>query len=567
MDNTTPDTPEQPDATAGPISPSAPGSDEAWLPSLIGDRMPDPPRPEGASFGGDLPDPPPAEESGAAGDVADTAPMNPEPAHPQMLDPEAEDPEPWQRQPAAEDQDRSADPAPGHDAWGAAAPPPPWSPPLVPTPDPPPATPPVTPNPDQWPGSGQPSPTQPLPAVGAHYPDPVRTHRPLYEYPIYDEPAPAVPEEPTKRRRWPVAALALISGLLGAGLMVAALWAGGVLDNEPAASSATVPGSTVVQRITEIVNAEGGGDAVAIAVGRKVVPSIVTVEVGFNGGTDFQAFASGSGVVLSSDGRIITNDHVIEEAEEIRVIFQDGRIYGAQLVGTDAVTDLAVLQIDATNLTAIEIGSTESLQIGETTIAVGNPLGLEGGASLTVGVLSAFNRRVDLSLDQALFGMLQTDAPITQGSSGGALVDKQGRLIGITTAIGVSSAGAEGIGFATPVELVTRITDEIIEIGSVRHAFLGVTGESYIEEGPDGVMRPGGALLAAFVGEISAAEDAGLEVGDRIVAVDGEEIRTMQDLINLLRLYRVGEAIEFDIIRDGEQLTAAVTLGERPADL
>jgi serine protease Do len=226
-----------------------------------------------------------------------------------------------------------------------------------------------------------------------------------------------------------------------------------------------------------------------------------------------------------------------------------------------------VLEIDATNLPAIEIGSTTELQIGETTIAVGNPLGLEGGASLTVGVLSAFNRRVDLSVDQALFGMLQTDAPITQGSSGGALVDKQGRLIGITTAIGVSSAGAEGIGFATPVELVTRITDEIIETGSVRHAFLGVTGESYIEEGADGVMRPGGALLASFVGDVSAAEEAGLEVGDRIVAVDGEEIRTMQDLINLLRLYRVGDVIEFDIIRDGEQLSAAVTLGERPADL
>jgi S1-C subfamily serine protease len=170
-------------------------------------------------------------------------------------------------------------------------------------------------------------------------------------------------------------------------------------------------------------------------------------------------------------------------------------------------------------------------------------------------------------VDQALFGMLQTDAPITQGSSGGALVDKQGRLIGITTAIGVSSAGAEGIGFATPVELVTRITDEIIETGSVRHAFLGVTGESYIAEGADGVMRPGGALLASFVGDISAAEEAGLEVGDRIVGVDGNEIRTMQDLINLLRLYRVGDVIEFDIIRGGEQLTAAVTLAERPADL
>jgi S1-C subfamily serine protease len=411
------------------------------------------------------------------------------------------------------------------------------------------------------PPSGEPEPAVAEPAASA------RVSRPLYEYPIYDEPTPAAPPAKPKRRRWPVVALALISGLLGAGLMAGALWWGGIFDDEPAGDVQTVPGSTVVQRITEIVNAEGGTDGIAIAVGRKVVPSIVTVEVGLNGGTDFQAFASGSGVVLSADGLIITNDHVIEEAEQIRVIFQDGRIYDAEIIGADPLTDLAVLEIDATNLMAIEIGSTGELQIGETTIAVGNPLGLEGGASLTVGVLSAFNRRVDLSVDQALFGMLQTDAPITQGSSGGALVDGKGKLIGITTAIGVSAAGAEGIGFATPVELVTRITDEIIESGSVRHAFLGVNGESFIEEGADGVMRPAGALLAGFVGDVSAAEDAGLEVGDRIVAVDGAEIRTMQDLINSLRLYRVGEVIEFDVVRDGERLTAEVTLGERPPDL
>lgn len=361
-----------------------------------------------------------------------------------------------------------------------------------------------------------------------------------------------------------MAVASLLSALVGGGVVVSALWLGGTFDSDPVTVTTTPTGSTVVQRITEIVDPNGSVDGVAIAVGRKVVPSIVTVEVGAAGGAEFRPFASGSGVVLTADGLIVTNNHVIEDAEALRVVFQDGRMYPALLVGTDAITDLAVIEIVADNLVAIDIGSTDDLQIGETTIAVGNPLGLDGGASLTVGVLSAFNRRVDLGIDEQLFGMLQTDAPITQGSSGGALVDSQGRLIGITTAIGVSSAGAEGIGFATPVELVTRITDEIIETGRVRHAFLGVNGESYIEEGPDGVMRPAGALVAGFVGDPSAAENGGLEVGDRIVSVNGDEIRTMQDLIIALRLFRVGDVIVFDIERGDELISADVTLGERP---
>ena len=359
--------------------------------------------------------------------------------------------------------------------------------------------------------------------------------------------------------------LAAASGLLGAAILAIVLSVAGVLDDDP--EPITAPGSTVVE-VREIITPADNGAPPASSVAQKVVPSIVTVEVG-NGGDaiEFNAFGSGSGVVLTADGLIATNHHVITESNRIRVIFQDGRVYSAELVGSDALTDLAVLVIDAKGLIPIEIGDTSALSIGDTAIAVGNPLGLRGGASLTVGVLSAFNREVDVGPNDTLFGMLQTDAPITQGSSGGALVDERGQLIGITTAIGVSSAGAEGIGFAIPVELVQRITDEIIATGGVRHAFLGIQLQELLETQPDGARIPVGTEITGFAGEPSAAQEAGLEIGDVIVRFDGKTVRTREDLIIGIRQYRVGDEIEIEAIRDGERMTIALTLGERPSNL
>ena len=407
-------------------------------------------------------------------------------------------------------------------------------------------------------------------------PRPTKPHRPLYEYPIYEQQTPIYEQqafEPRdayrmtqpRRRKWPLALLAFSAGLIGAVLSVGVLYLLGEIGNDPVV--ATAPTTTVERVRTEIVTADATPSPAA-AVARKVVPSIVTVEVGSDGGAgSFAAFASGSGVVWAADGTIITNHHVIEDTVDTRVIFQDGRIYSAAVVGSDSLTDLAVLRIEASKLVPIEIGSTEGLVIGDPAIAVGNPLGLEGGASLTVGVVSAFNREVTVAPGESLFGMLQTDAPITQGSSGGALVNGNGELIGITSAIGVSSAGAEGIGFAIPVELVTRIADEIIETGAVRHAFLGVRGQDSLDEAIDGAFAPNGALIIGFEGTPSAAEAAGLEAGDLIVRFDTQEVRTMQDLVNGIRRYRVGDAVEFEILRDGDSVVADVILGTRPGDL
>jgi S1-C subfamily serine protease len=274
-------------------------------------------------------------------------------------------------------------------------------------------------------------------------------------------------------------------------------------------------------------------------------------------------------VVLRSDGLIVTNQHVIADADRVQVIFGDGRIYEADIVGADRRTDLAVLRIPATGLVAAEIGATETAEIGQIAVAVGSPLGLEGGPSLTVGVVSAFGRQVRTGPEDTdiLFDMLQTDAPITQGSSGGALVDGEGKLLGITSAIGISSAGAEGIGFAIPVELVMRITDEIIETGNVAHAFLGVSLRNAFEQGTDGAQIPAGAIVFDFAVNPSAAEDAGLEQGDVIVAYDGSPVRVRDDLISGLRRLRVGDTVTLDVVRGTERVAIDVVLGTRPDDL
>jgi S1-C subfamily serine protease len=269
---------------------------------------------------------------------------------------------------------------------------------------------------------------------------------------------------------------------------------------------------------------------------------------------------------MSKDGYIITNNHVVEDSTDFEVTFEDGRIYTAELIGTDPLTDLAVLQISADNLVPVEFGSADSLEIGDPAIAVGNPLGQEGGASVSVGIVSAFERTVEFGDNSRLFGMLQTDAAINSGSSGGALVNADGQLIGITSAIGVSQAGPEGIGYAIPVELVQRITSEIIETGDVQHPFLGVEISTYLEEAPDGAIVPAGAEIQVITSGDSAAGTAGLQVGDIIVRIGDKPIQDQTDLILAVRLNRVGDEVTFEVLRDGETMSFDVVMGQRPAE-
>ena len=360
--------------------------------------------------------------------------------------------------------------------------------------------------------------------------------------------------QPAPTLFWRTAGIVIASALIGAASASAVF----VLRDD------TVPlPSAVVERVeTQIITAEISATPAA-AVAQKVLPSIVTVEIGVIDGADFIVTGSGSGVVIDIDGTLVTNEHVVGAAAAVRVVFADGRSYDAEVVGTDSLTDLAVIAIDALGLTAVELGTSVDMAIGDTAIAIGSPLGLAGGPSVTVGVLSAFDRRVQVAADVELFGMLQTDAPITRGSSGGALVDSEGRLIGITSAIGVSDVGAEGLGFAIPVEMMTRITQDILEFGGPRHAFLGITGSTHFELEIDGAVAPAGVAVASVI-EDTAADAAGLEVGDIIESVGGQPVTTMNGLVVKLRFYRVGDIAELQILRNGELVLLDMELLERP---
>lgn len=355
----------------------------------------------------------------------------------------------------------------------------------------------------------------------------------------------------------------IVAAFLGAALAVAGLQ---IIDGEPTETATDATSAPVASAAPEVVQPPAAEptdvDGIA-ALAESVVPSIVTVNVGGSSSGTFVSRGSGSGVIIDEQGYIVTNDHVVGGGSAYEVVLSDGRTtYDATLIGTDPLTDLAVLHVDATGLRPIELGSTETLRVGDRTVAIGSPLGLLGGPSLTVGVVSALGRQVSVSAQDTLFGMLQTDAPITQGSSGGALVDSQGRLIGITTAVGVSSVGIEGIGFATPVEMMERVVEELLADGSVDHAFLGIVGQTRFATAADGARIAVGVVIDS-VEQGSAAAEAGLTAGDVITAIDGEPVTTMDDLIVALRYKGAGDATTLDVSDDGGARTVPITLGVR----
>jgi len=392
------------------------------------------------------------------------------------------------------------------------------------------------------------------------------------------EPVSARIHDPNRRRGSRTAlflAGSIVAGIIGALLTVGVLAATGAFD-EPetvAATTTTIVNAEQATQTTEIpppqIINDLGAAVNPTAVAAKAIPSIVTVTVA-NAPSDEDgqtiAIGSGSGVVMSAEGYIITNHHVVEGGDTFSVEFDDGRIYEAILIGSDDLTDIAVLQIEAAELTPVDFGSSDALQVGDPAVAIGNPLGQEGGASVTVGIISAFNRRVDFADKTSLSGMIQTDAAINSGSSGGALFDAEGNLIGITAAIGVSQAGPEGIGYAIPIELVDRITAEIIETGDVIHPFLGVLVATYLDQADDGALFPGGGLIDTIEGTDSAAGLAGLQAGDVIVGIGAKTITDQTDLILAVRLYRVGDEVEFTAIRNGETMTFMVIMGQRPEE-
>lgn len=363
--------------------------------------------------------------------------------------------------------------------------------------------------------------------------------------------------EPESRRGqwrtdpWAIA-MGLLGGvLLGTGLTFAILGYVGVFE-EP--TPPTIPPAPTLTVPTPTSPPPTFGDTASVAsVAARVAPSTVAIE--FSG---FLQAGGGSGVVYGDDGYIISNHHVIDAGDQIFVVFADGARFPADVVGSDPVTDIGVLLVARQDLAPIPIGSAADISIGDPAVAIGNPLGLAGGPTVTSGIVSALDRRLR-GAGTNLYGLVQTDAPIAPGSSGGALVDAAGRLIGITTAIAVSDVGPEGLGFAVPIDIATGVANDLIETGEVRHAVLGIVGETaWAADG--GAEFPVGVLVETITAD-SAYAEAGGQINDVIVEVDGAQVRTIDTLLARVRRYRAGDIVPVRILRADTEATFDVTMG------
>lgn len=272
----------------------------------------------------------------------------------------------------------------------------------------------------------------------------------------------------------------------------------------------------------------------------------------------------GSGFIVNKEGYILTNNHVVDGADKIKVTLLDGRTFDAKKVGQDPTFDLAVIKIKAQNLPMLTLGDSDATQVGEWAVAIGNPLGFEN--SVTAGVISAKNRTLQAP-GVNFQGFMQTDAAINPGNSGGPLIDMSGKVIGINTAI---VPYAQGIGFAIPVNMAKQIMDDLIQHGEVRRGWLGVTVQPLTSSLVEAYKIPvkEGSIIAD-VQKGSPAQKYGLERGDVIVSIGGKQVKNSQDVVFFVRNKLAGEKVVFEIYRDGKKKTIDVTLGDidggRPA--
>ncbi len=277
---------------------------------------------------------------------------------------------------------------------------------------------------------------------------------------------------------------------------------------------------------------------------------------------------SGSGILISTDGYVMTNFHVVEEAAELRVKLYDKREFPATVVGTDPTTDLSIVKIDAENLPAAFMGNSDSVQIGEWVMAVGNPLNFT--STVTSGIVSALGRNINI-IDGRRYrykieNFIQTDAVINPGNSGGALVNLKGEVVGINTAIATRSGFYQGYGFAIPVNLAKKVANDLIEFGRVRRAILGVSIEAVSDQiaKAEGLPKPTGAYIQS-VSSDSPAKNVGIRQGDIVLSVNGSEVVSVNDLQTKIAQHRPGDVVRLIVWRDGEEWDVDVELGEAPA--
>ena len=274
-----------------------------------------------------------------------------------------------------------------------------------------------------------------------------------------------------------------------------------------------------------------------------------------------RAFGLGSGVIISPRGYILTNQHVVEAADEIEVALPDGKKLAAKVVGSDPETDLAVLKVDAQNLPAITLGQADNLRVGDVVLAIGNPLGV--GQTVTMGIISALHR-TGLSIN-TFENFIQTDAAINQGNSGGALIDSSGNLVGINTAILSQTGGSIGIGFAIPVSTAKQVMEQLIETGAVTRGWVGVELQEITAELAESFkLATTAGVLVAGVQRGSPADRAGIKPGDIVVAVDGKQVRDPDAMRNLIVALVPGKETALKLRRGQGELELQVQVGKRP---
>lgn len=378
-----------------------------------------------------------------------------------------------------------------------------------------------------------------------------------------------------------------ISGVLGCSLVLGTCFGvpnirEKILGEKNSTNSTTYENAGIVN--PNLVSLSNYSDT-AVFAASKILPSIVGISItydvttsnyfsmfGFGGGNSTsQATASGSGIIISEDGYIVTNNHVvssesqstyyeISEAKSIKIkLFNDETQYDATIVGKDSQTDLAVLKIEKTGLTAAEFADSDSVKVGEFAMAVGNPLDL--GTTITCGVVSAVNRKVEDSEKTTSYTCIQTDAAINSGNSGGALVNSQGQVIGINT-LKVSSTGVEGIGFAIPINSTTDVINQLKTYKKVKRPYIGISGRDLNEATAKKYNMVEGIYIVT-VDEFSAAEKAGLKVGDVIIEADGKKVKTMNELNEIKNTHSIGDTMKLKIHRDGAEKEITLTLGEQ----
>lgn len=376
-----------------------------------------------------------------------------------------------------------------------------------------------------------------------------------------------------------------VSGILGCSLVIGTCFGVPTIKEKILGNGSSIQTSTPSSNVGTVsqVNLTNYSDT-AVFAANKILPSIVGIEIQytvtssffmFGGPSTSTASASGSGIIISEDGYILTNNHVVDTSSsstssysyydisqatsvKVRLYGDTETTYDAKIVGKDSKTDLAVLKIEKTGLTAAEFANSDEVKIGEFAMAIGNPLGL--GSSITCGVVSAVNREV--SSDGTTYKCIQTDAAINSGNSGGALVNSEGKVIGVNT-LKLSGTGVEGIGFAIPINSTLNVTNDLINHQKVLRPYIGLSTIDLTED----LAKANNLVVGVYVkyvDDFSAGEKAGIKPGDVIIKADGKTVKTNAELNEIRDTHKIGDEMTITVNRNGSEKELTVKLQEAP---